>query len=242
MEMKNKWDLSIKELDYYHVIQPIIDITIDRVFGYEMLLRSTKFKNPEFLFNYAEQQDLLYDLDMHSIHKAFKTINDSVTLLDGLHLFINILPSTISNPKSLKSIQQLKSSLKLDSNKVVFEITEERKEEELIQCKSMIGDMKEQGFLIALDDIGKGDSTIPYVIELEPHVVKLDRYFSIDLATSRKKQKAIELMLHIIDDETIIILEGIENEDDLQTAKELGIRYVQGFHLGKPELLNHYLF
>jgi EAL domain-containing protein (putative c-di-GMP-specific phosphodiesterase class I) len=231
----------IEELDIYHVIQPIIELDTNQVFGYEMLLRSKEINNPELLFKYAEKNNQLYDLDMQSIHKAFEAINESVDTLDGLHLFINILPSTIGNPSSFIQIEQLKSTLKLDSASIVFEITEERKEAELEMCVSMVTDIKNKGFLIALDDIGKGDSTIPYVIELEPNIVKLDQYFSRDLAKSPKKQKAIELMLRLIDNETSLILEGVENEADLQTAKKLGVRYAQGYHLGRPQAINYYL-
>ncbi|WP_010094956.1 EAL domain-containing protein [Ornithinibacillus scapharcae] len=229
------------DLDIYHVIQPIIDLDRNNVFGYEMLLRSREFNNPELLLKKAEESNQLYELDMHSIRKAFETINNKANTLNGLYIFINILPSTIGNPASFKKIEQLKSSLKLTTGSVVLELTEERKEAELEMCVRMVDEIKNKGFLIALDDIGKGESTLPYVIELEPNIVKLDQYFSRDLANSPKKQKAIELLFHLIDEETIMILEGIENEADLQAAKKLGVRYAQGYHLGKPQVLNYYL-
>jgi EAL domain-containing protein (putative c-di-GMP-specific phosphodiesterase class I) len=232
---------SVNDLDIYHVIQPIIELDTNQVFGYEMLLRSREISNPELMFKHAKQINELYELDMQSIHTAFDTINNSVDVLDNLHLFINILPSTISNPASLSKLDQLKSNLKSNKATVVFEITEERKEAELPMCVSMVTDIKNKGFLIALDDIGKGESTLPYVIELEPNIVKLDQYFSKDLAISPKKQQAIKLMLRLIDDEAILILEGIENEADLQAAKRLGVRFAQGYHLGKPQDFNYYL-
>ena len=149
--------LSINGLDYYHVMQPIVDLPNNKVFGYEMLLRSKEIKSPEMLFKIAEKQNLLFELDMHSIQKAFETMSTSVSTLDGFHLFINILPSTIGNPLSKEYLTKLKANLKLKKSKIVFEITEAKKEKELMMCKKMVGDMKEQDFLIALDDLGKGD-------------------------------------------------------------------------------------
>ncbi|MHA6252512.1 EAL domain-containing protein [Oceanobacillus sp. CAU 1775] len=232
---------TIMDLDFYHVIQPIIDIKNNHIFGYEMLLRSNEIKNPELLFQYAEQEDLLFDLDMHSIQKAFEAINLSTSDLEGLHIFINIHPSTVRNPITLSQLSKLKADMKLESGKIVFEITEAKKEAELMMCQNMIVNLKNEDFLIALDDLGKGDSTIPYIIELEPHVVKIDRYFSEGLAKSTRKQKVVESLIKLFSDETMYILEGIETEADLEKARELGVRYVQGFYLGKPESFEHYL-
>lgn len=235
------YDQINDQINIHHVFQPIIDITTNQVFGYEMLLRSKEIESPEQLFAYAEKQNKLFDLDILSIERAFQTINDSQSMLEGLHLFINILPSTIGNPASLSILQRIKSSLNFNINNIVFEITEERKEAELMMCKHMVGDIKNQGFLIALDDIGKGDSTLPYVIELEPNIVKLDRYFSKDLANNQKKQKLIEMIVSFLGDDTMIILEGLENDEDLLTAQALGIQLAQGYVLGKPRPLDYYL-
>jgi EAL domain-containing protein (putative c-di-GMP-specific phosphodiesterase class I) len=77
-------------------LQPIFDLSTNKVFGYEMLLRSEKVKGPEQIFQYVQEQNKLFDLDMFSIQKAFKTINTELSVLDGVHFFINILPSTIA--------------------------------------------------------------------------------------------------------------------------------------------------
>lgn len=217
-----------------------MELGTNKVFGYEMLLRSKEIENPEYLFKLAEKQDKLFDLDMHSVGIAFDTINQHKLMFEGIHLFVNILPSTIGNPTSLTKLNMLKSKLKSNVKNVVFEITEEKKEEELMMCKSMVGDMKEQGFMVALDDIGKGDSTLPYVLELEPNIIKLDRYYAQELSNKPKKQKAIELMIKLFGDDTMIILEGLEQEQDVITAKRLGIRYGQGYVLGRPQPLDYY--
>ena len=231
--------MALEELDYYHVIQPIIEINTNQVFGYEMLLRSKTIQNPELLFHYAKEQNQQMELDLHSIEKAFQTINHSEEWFRDARVFINALPSTIGNVTAVRQIQFWRDTLKLAPDKIVFEITEEKKEDSII-CKHMIGDMKKHGFLIAVDDLGKGDSTLAYAIELTPHVVKLDRAFARDLANSPGRQKEIEALVHFFDKDTILILEGIETEADLQAAKEAGIRYVQGYYLGRPEPLHYY--
>lgn len=231
---------QLQRLGLYHVFQPIIDLETNQTFGYEMLLRSDEMGTPDKIFKWAQEQNQLFDLDMHSVTIAFNTIRERISILDGLHVFINILPTTMENPLSLTNLKKMKP---LESNvkRVVFEITEDKNGEEISHRKAMVGSMKKQGFLIALDDLGKGESSLPNVIELEPNIIKLDRYFSIDLTRNTRKQRVIQLIQRFAAEDAMVILEGLETEEDVATAKSLGIKYGQGFVLGRPQPLDYYL-
>ncbi|MGY0694728.1 EAL domain-containing protein [Virgibacillus sp. FSP13] len=233
--------LPEKETDFYHVIQPIMDLSDAKVYGYEVLLRSEQFPNPEFLFNYAKEQDQLFDLDMKSIHKALTTFNKEAAHLEGLHLFINIFPSTLISPDFHYQLQQLKSEVNISPDSIVFEINEAEKMPDLAVLNRAIMELKRQGFVIAIDDIGKGESSLKTVLELEPNIAKIDRYFTRDLATSPKKQKFIKLMLQLFGGEITIVLEGFECKEDLLTAKAMGVPFGQGFYLGKPKPIRSYM-
>lgn len=234
------WEVLMKETDFYHVLQPIMDLAKDKVHGYEVLLRSPSFQNPELFFNYAKEQNQLFELDMKAISKAIGTFKQKSLDLNDSYLFINIFPSTLMNPVFHFNIQKLKSASNLQPNSIVFEINEAEKVPDLKVLKESILDLEKLGFLIALDDIGKGQSSIQSILELEPDIAKVDRYFTDDLANSPKKQKVIELLLQLFGNDTTMILEGFECEADLNVAKELGVSYGQGFFLGRPEPAGHY--
>ncbi|WP_375162345.1 EAL domain-containing protein [Bacillus sp. V3B] len=52
-----------------------------------------------------------------------------------------------------------------------------------------MSNFKKQGFLIDLDNFGKGESTIKSIIEIEPNIVKIDRYFAKNLSNSSKNKQ-----------------------------------------------------
>lgn len=227
--------------DLYHVFQPIVDLSANQVLGYEMLLRSEKMGTPAKIFQWAEEENRLFDLDMYSINKAFDTINERKSVLNGFRVFINVLPSTIENPSYVTKLKKMKFIHNPDLSQVVFEITEQEKSEQFFVCKAHVGSVQKQGFLIALDDLKKGDFRFSHVTELKPNVVKLDRYFSSNLSHDLEKQEAIQGIVQFIGDETMLILEGLEEKEDVEAAKKLGIRFGQGFVLGKPKPLSSYL-
>lgn len=239
----------IRNEQFYHVFQPIFDTVDLRKLGFEALLRGDIEPSPKKLFNEAIQEEQLFELDSGSIQKAVRTYFSESPRNEG-YLFINVLPSTIIHrnfPSFLKQIMfdisnycQIENYSKL----IVFEISESE-DISIFNLKTFterIKLIKEAGILIAIDDIGKGFDHLSLLIELEPHFIKLDNYFSKDLFKTKQKQLLLRLLLnYCFENNCNLILEGIEEELDFSVAKSIGVRFGQGYLLGRPGLLKHKL-
>lgn len=93
----------------------------------------------------------------------------------------------------------------------------------------------DEGFSFSLDDFGKGESNLMYVVEMPVSIVKLDydiskAYFNTEKA--KHVVKAVVGMAHEL--KLKMVAEGIENEDELRTMQEEGIDYIQGYYYSKP--------
>lgn len=188
-------DSFINDLEIYHDIQPIINLNNNKVIGYEFLLRSKNVKSPEALFSYAMEKNKLYDLDIKSIFKVIGSIQNQSAKLENILLFINVFPSTLTEVNFYNCLLNTLSVINIKPESVVLEINEAEKGLNISVFKEAISKYKKQGFVISLDDIGKGESTIKAIIEIEPNIAKVDRYFSKDLASSPKKQEIIKHLL-----------------------------------------------
>jgi EAL domain-containing protein (putative c-di-GMP-specific phosphodiesterase class I) len=224
----------IEKNDFSHCYQYLYKTECMSVFGAELLLR-TKAGNPEFIFQIAREENRLFELDTKAIEKAFQTYYSQKQIsLEGL-LFINIFPSTILHPKFPSFVAHLLDRFPESRENVVLEIIETERVSNEERLKERIQFLKSCSFKIAVDDVGKGWSSLSLIIELDPDFIKLDRYFSIELAKTLKKQKMIQLLLHyFVGTETQIVLEGVETSADLQMAKLLGVHFCQGYLLSKP--------
>lgn len=222
-----------------HVYQPMWNSKDKTLFGYEALLRFPEGfadEGIEACFEWARDAGVLYDLDTRSITGAA----DSFPLyqLDKERLFINIYPSTLLHPQFEKFIDQFLLTYPQAAGKVVFELNETKSEEdswEIKELKEKVQLLKEKGFYIALDDIGKGAAELQKIIELAPDYIKLDRYFSVDLAKNKEKQEMISLFVQYAKGKMGLILEGIEYEWDLEAAQKLQVPVAQGYLLGRPK-------
>lgn len=233
-------DKVISEIDFYHVLQPIVNMTKHEIYGYEVLIRSDSFDSPESLFSNASKQNRLFAMDMKSIYMAFVTFKRDTTLMENSPLFINVFPSTLTNPAFTNNIETITQSLKVEPSSIVFEINKAEELSNLKELKEVITELKKKGFLIALDDIGKGESNLRSLLELNPDYAKIDRYFAKDLAASPKKQKLITFMQELLGEDAIMILEGLETEEDLVKAMDINVTFGQGYFLGKPKPLSYY--
>lgn len=233
---QNQLSMIIERQMFEHYCQPICDLKGQLQNGRELLLRA-QFGTPDIIFHQAKKINRLYELDTISILKAF----ESKQAFQDQIFFLNVFPSTIKNPLFPGFIEYILKDIPLKNEQIVFELNEGEAVFDVSLLKERINWLREFGFLIALDDVGKGAMTLASLIELSVDYIKLDRYFSKDLHTSPKKQSMIKAIIHYCHANQIkVVLEGIEDAEALLVANELGVDMGQGYYLGRPKKMSVY--
>ncbi|MEI5907537.1 EAL domain-containing protein [Bacillus spongiae] len=224
----------VKERLFTHVFQPIHIVHTGEITGYESLIRCEYFSSPTALFQEADKKGLLFELDCASMLEAMRVYKFHYrNELIYPRLSVNILPSTLLNPSFKSFLEEAIVDVQFPMNRMVFEINEAEAIPHLETLNDSIHDLKSIGALVALDDLGKGQSSIRSVIELEPNIIKLDRYFGKDLSKHARKQHFLKSLVYFLARDHIV-LEGIESEEDLECARKIGVHFGQGYYLGKP--------
>jgi EAL domain-containing protein (putative c-di-GMP-specific phosphodiesterase class I) len=237
--------LNVKEWviqnNFYHLFQPICYLPEKNILGYEALIRSESNFNPDEIFQQAMEQNFLYEVDSLSIFQAISTYFSTLEARENDKLlFLNVFPSTLVAASFPTLIQKIKEQFNGFCNRIVFEINESVTQGTFWNSTTFIGMiafLRDQGFMIALDDVGEGATNFKKIIEISPDFIKMDKFFAKELFTSTKKQKVVELFVEYCKEEIHLILEGIEHEDELEKALSLGITIGQGYLLGKPNMM-----
>lgn len=224
-----------------HVYQSMWRLENWRINSYEALIRfpNQTVNNIEEIFNMARDQGCLYKLDTLSIRGAIKKFPTS--LFKKSSLFINLYSSTLIHPEFEVFLQGLLMEFPHIQGRVIFELNETLEEEWVWRTPDIlkrIEMIKKNHLFFALDDIGKGANIFQKIIEFTPHYIKLDRYFSVELSESKEKQEMLALLVNYCHPHIGLVLEGIEKEVDLAWAKILNVPIVQGYLLGKPEMID----
>ena len=218
------------------VYEPIVDVASKTVFGYEALVRGPEgspFHTPAALFDAAEEQDLVFELDCLCRRAG---LDGALGLPSGTALFLNVRPTTIHDPhfKPEELIRTLDRS-RLRPTDVVFEISEQESIENFDVFREIRDAYRALGFRFALDDTGAGYASLQAVIELEPDFIKVDRSLITGLDTDAARQALLQALQSVAN--TIgasIIGEGLDTLQELEMLDQLQIPFGQGWLFGKP--------
>ena len=120
--------------------------------------------------------------------------------------------------------------------KIVIEVTERSSVNNMEEFVRVIRHYKEEGYQIAIDDLGACYSGLNIICNTHPHYLKIDMPLIRDIDQDGMKQALVKGLVEIAKNASIHLLaEGIETEAELKMLTEFGVDYGQGYFLGMPE-------
>jgi EAL domain-containing protein (putative c-di-GMP-specific phosphodiesterase class I) len=122
--------------------------------------------------------------------------------------------------------------------KICFEITETAAIVSLMKARHFVLQLKERGCRFALDDFGTGLSSFAYLKNLPVDFVKIDGTFVKDIeddSLNLAMVRSINEIAKLLGKQTIA--EFVENDQILTRLRAMGVDYVQGYGVGRPQPL-----
>ncbi|MEH2059643.1 MAG: EAL domain-containing protein [Nostoc sp.] len=218
--------------------QPIVSINdTSQIFGYESLLRGLDEEGnlllPTAILELATEAGLLPELDQVA---RLSTITQFSRHQVSGHIFINFAPTSLYDPVfCLRSTVEAIDTAGISHDRVVFEVVESDNPQDLAHLKTVLQYYRDGGFLVALDDLGSGYSSLNLLHQLRPDFIKLDMELIRDVHQDLYKASITEKLLEITQKLNIqTVAEGIECIEELNWLRERGANLAQGYLIGKP--------
>ena len=217
------------------MFQPIVELVDGSVLGYEALARPEGFAamdSVEAVFEAARTSGHIRDLDWVCRRRA---LEDAKQLPDGVALFLNISAAALLDPvHGVDQLLLLLHTVQRAPQTVVLEITEHERIRDYERLGNVLAAYRAEGIRFALDDVGEGHSTLELLAASGSEYLKLGR--SLTMTSNRVGSKAAmhATMAFARVSGAVVIAEGVENEFVADLMKAAGVRYGQGFGLGKP--------
>jgi EAL domain-containing protein (putative c-di-GMP-specific phosphodiesterase class I) len=222
------------------VFQPITDIHDGTLFGYEALSRGAfPFHNPGPMFEAAERCGLSWELDRACRITALRSIASLPHEARERNFFINVSPRNITSGRAVEGLTlSAMKAFGIQQDRIVIEITETASIMDYAAFEEQIRHYSRQGYRIALDDFGSGHSGLLTLVAATPHFIKLDRGLVAHVDKDPYRQKLISAVTAFAANVgTEIVGEGIERAEEMRALIDLGVRYGQGFLIGRAEPL-----
>lgn len=224
--------------EFKMAFQPIVDLSADRVWGYEALVRGA---NGEAAFSILDQvtDDVRYRFDQAARVLAIETAG-KLFGRDDLRLSINFMPNAVYEPSACikKSLAAAKRA-NFPHRNLMFEFTENERMQDTAHVKRIVEAYRKLGFWTALDDFGAGYAGLGLLSQLQPDLIKIDMELLRDIHLSKAKQAIVAGIVGIARELNIVVLaEGVENDSELTVLRAAGISLFQGYHFAKPALMS----
>lgn len=224
--------LSEESIDI--LFQPVVRLGDGEVIGYEALSRGprrTAMEAPSVLFSLSNELGVERDLDRLCQAKALKRAGG----MRSEHLlFLNSLAETLADP-AWQAFAASVQAKERGAASVVLELNERGVHTQTEELLSALGRLREQGFRLAIDDIGTGSASFPLISRLKPDFTKLDASLVRGIESNLIQQEVLRSLVELCGKVgATVIAEGVETAEEIGILRAHGVELGQGFYFSHP--------
>ncbi len=213
------------------VYQPIVHLETGLSIGAEAFSRFPGAASTGAWFEAAEWYGLGADLEMRAVEL---TIARRATWPTPWKMVcLNISPHQIADPRLDALLEPYTGRW------TVLELTDQTALPDQLVLQQRLEQLRQRGLRVALSGLASRDD-LPRLRRIQPEIVKLDPRLTASLMI--KDTTALRFVEEIMTrgrrDGALVVAVGIENAEQLDIARAIGIEAVQGYHVGKPQPLD----
>lgn len=239
LEVENMIRNAIDNDTIFFNLQPQYDMD-HKLRGFEALARMRDAHgnviSPGEFIPVAEKVGLIDRVDGIVFKKAGRFFGELLKKTGAdLTLSINASVRHLMKNDFLSEIRELILTSDIPASKLEIEITESIMIDSAEKALRCIDEIKSMGIQIAIDDFGTGYSSLSYLNRFPANLLKIDKSFIDKMDSSESSRQYVASIIsigHILGFD--VISEGVEDPEQLNTLKEIGCDFIQGFIWGHP--------
>ena len=225
--------------------QPIVAVDTQATLGpgLEVLLRlrddDGAIIGPGEFMAAAERYRLMPHVDRWVVQTSLAALGrGAVRLASGRSLCINLSGQTLGDAAFLEFVVDCLDRTGVAPDRVCFEVTENSVITNIEHARRFIGVLHGMGCRFALDDFGRGLSSFSNLKNLSLDYLKIDGYFIRNLASDNVNQAMVTAMIKLARSLNFqVVAEHVEDMSALDSARRMGVDFVQGYQVGRPQPL-----
>ena len=232
--------LERNELHLVH--QPIVDIDLGIVVGFEALMRwdrgQSHVVSPDEFIPIAEETGIIVPLGSWAINDALTQLR---SWIDAGHcsvsttMSVNVSVRQLHDPQFVTVVTEALASSGVPAEQLWLEVTESVMITEPTQALASLHRLNALGVRIAIDDFGTGYSSLSLLQRFPIQCIKIDRAFVNDLATEPATQNIVRTIIAMATAMGAdVVAEGVETTEQLAQLSSLECHRAQGYLFSRP--------
>lgn len=239
LSLEHDFLLALKAGHIVPYYQPKYCVSTGRINGFEVLARwpheSRGFVPPSVFIPCAEKLSVILQLTEQILNRSCEQLVLLKEKFSGTTISVNISASICSNPTLISMVDKAVRKNGLEYSDLELEVTETAFMANPKKSIEILGAINATGVRIAVDDFGKGYSSLSYLTELPIDVLKIDLDFVQGIGVSLPKESVIKVIIDLSRRLGFtVVAEGVETAEQLAFLKEHSVDLVQGYYFSKP--------
>ncbi len=220
----------------YLEMQPVMSLADPSAgLDFEVLLR---MRNPdgtmeptERLIRAAQASGRMGEIDLWVVSSTLAWLNEHHSKLAQTHFAcVNLSGSSLNDTQFLSEVYDLLENNRHIVHMVCLEITESVALHDIDNTRKFVNKVRRIGARVALDDFGAGYTSFTYLKEISADMIKIDGSFILDMNKHPANLAIVETIVSLAKNLGMkVIAEWVEDHETLQTLKDIGVDYAQGF-------------
>lgn len=221
--------------------QPIFDLKAGGVAYLEALVR---WSPPELgpvpadqIVAVAERTGSIGDLTFAMLRNAVALSKRIAAEGHPLPVAVNLAPSMLAHPDFAADVAALLEREGMKPGSICFELVEysDLGDMECGTVQANLEALMRAGIPLAVDDFGKAYSNVHRLMQIEFHLLKLDKILLSGIGESSRATRILHGLNRLMEAIGVeLVGEGIETQEQIDLLRNAGIRYAQGYYFARP--------
>ncbi|MCQ2537305.1 MAG: EAL domain-containing protein [Lachnospiraceae bacterium] len=230
---------AMDEEQFEVFLQPQVDLASGELSGAEALVRWRKPDGtlgfPDDFIPLLEKSGKIVNLDYYVFESVLRLLRrwrqENKKMVP---ISVNFSRKHIKNDVFVPYITRQTEHHSIDKKYVEIEITESAFVDDQVALRKVMSEVREAGFRLAVDDFGKGYSSLSMINEVPAEVIKIDKEFLKNYEEESQKAMLNNVIRLIKDAAKTVVCEGIEEEAQARFLAQAGCDIGQGYWFGRP--------
>ena len=238
--MMNRLQQALEHNHFFLMAQPITGMRGDVY--HEILLRmkgeNDELISPDSFLPVAHEFGLSSSIDMWVIEHTLQFMAENRAKMPAHRFAINLSPTSVCQARFPVEVSQLLAKYQIEAWQLIFEVTESNALTNVKQAQITLQHLQELGCQIAIDDFGTGYASYARLKNVNADLLKIDGSFIRNIVSNSLDYQIVASICHLARMKKMrVVAEYVENEEIREAVLSLGIDYMQGYLIGKPQPL-----
>jgi len=232
-------DTAMKQENIIVYYQPKYDAITSKINGSEALARwmhQGEIISPAKFIPLLEETKLITRLDWYVLERVCRLLKKQIAEeMHPVKIAVNFSRQHTYETDFSNRLVSIVDKYNIPHKYIEVEITESTIEKNRDTIIAFTGDIKAQGFSIAIDDFGSGLSSLNFIKDIPANVLKIDKSLLSGNCENEKERIVLESIFnfaHRLQLKTVA--EGVETKEQLGFLRTCGCKTIQGFYFSKP--------